>query len=277
MKILATLSVLALATVAAANGARGAECRTVSEFAAAFKDGTECSVNSCLYGVITASDSAPTHPYPEGFGKAWLSGYRTLTSILQFKHEKGAACRLTDQTLQMAGFPRPFDGAPYQLHVMDEHQIDVPMPVFRKLADAGRDFTSATGCTGGTDPETQKPIDALTCVTGSRFPDQDTCSCSSEFVDAYRKMRDLSPYDAGQTSAACFKQLKSMALTEPVLRAALWACQDVSPYNAFNGLGFDGTELTMPEFIIDNISFEKMTPHAVAHIALPDPASCPAQ
>ena len=33
----------------------------------------------------------------------------------------------------------------------------------------------------------------------------------------------------------------------------------------------------MPEFIIDNISFEKMTPHAVAHIDLPDPASCPAQ
>ena len=33
----------------------------------------------------------------------------------------------------------------------------------------------------------------------------------------------------------------------------------------------------MPEFIIDNISFEEMTPRAVAHIALPDPASCPAQ
>ena len=66
-----------------------------------------------------------------------------------------------------------------------------------------------------------------------------------------------------------------MPLTEPVVRAALWACQDVSPYNAFNGLGFDGTELTMPEFIIDNISFEKMTPRAVAHIALPDPASLP--
>ena len=173
----------------------GAECRTVSAFAAAFKRRHRVLVNSCLYGVITASDPAPTHPYPEGFGKAWLSGYRTLASILEFKHEKGAACGLTDQTLQMAGFPRPFDGAPYQLHVIDgcalakkghviaiptlaewvrelvdEHQIEVPMPVFRKLADAGRDFTSATGCTGGTDPETQKPLDALAASAEAGFP-----------------------------------------------------------------------------------------------------------
>ena len=61
------------------------------------------------------------------------------------------------------------------------------------------------------------------------------------------------------------------------LRAALWACQDVDPYNAFNGLGFDGTDLTLPEFIVDNIAFDAMGPDAVAHIALPDPVPCAAQ
>lgn len=61
------------------------------------------------------------------------------------------------------------------------------------------------------------------------------------------------------------------------LRAALWACQDVDPYNAFNGLGFDGTDLTLPGFIVDNIAFDAMGPDAVAHIALPDPVPCAAQ
>jgi len=299
MKFFAAFSILMLAALAVPRDVEGAECRTPAEVSAAFESGSVCTVSSCLYGVITASDAAPTHPYPNGFAKAWLSGYRTIANILQSRHDKGPECNLTVHALETAGFPHPFNGAPYKLHVidgctlekmgnfiaiptvaewvrmlMDTYQVEVPLPVFRNLADAGRDFTKVTACTGGTDPDTQAPIDALACVTGSQFPDHETCSCSSGFIDAYQKLRELSPYNANQTTAACFEQFKTLESTLPVLRAALWACQDVNPYNAFNGLGFNGAELTVSEFIVDNIGFYEMPPKAVSHIDLPDPVPC---
>lgn len=301
MNHLAAATILALASLSAGS-AHAAACTTPAEVAAAFAAGEVCAVDSCLYGVITEGEAAPTHPYPAGFGKAWLSGYRTVAANLQDRHDDGATCAVTQKALTAAGFPPPFDGAPYRFHVidgcalekagrfiavptvaewvrvlMDDHRIAVSMPVFRNLAEAGRDFGKVTGCTGGTDAATGKPTDALACVTGAGFPDTGTCGCGAAFLDAYRDLAGLSPYTAGQTTAACFARYATMTPGEPALRAALWACQDADPYNAFDGLGFDGTELTLPEFIVDNIAFDAMGPDAVAHIALPDPAGCAAE
>lgn len=298
MKRVAILAIFGLVSVVA-TAARGAECKTAADVANAFDSGTDCVVNSCLYGVITGWDSAPTHPYPKGFAKAWLSGYRTIANILQLKKDMGFRCSLTDQALTMAGFLHPFAGAPYKFHVIDgcaleekgyvigiptvaewvrvlkqQYQIEVPLPIFQKLAEAGKDFKGITGCKDQTDPIKQKPVDVIACVRAKDFPHHDTCSCSPEFIDAYDKLHVLSPYKPGQTTETCFKKLQSLALTEPVIREALWACQDVNPYNAFNGLGFDGVQLTLPEFIVDNVSFQEMGPEGVAHLGLPNP--CPA-
>ncbi|MEQ9690568.1 MAG: hypothetical protein RLO48_12625 [Bauldia litoralis] len=167
MKRLAAASVFAIAALAA-NGAAGAACSTPAEVAAAFAAGAVCDVDSCLYGVITEGDAAPTHPYPRGFAKAWLSGYRTIAADLQSRRDNGATCAVTEHALTAVGFPPPFDDAPYRLHVidgcalekagdfiaiptvaewvrelMDTHRIAVAMPEFRSLVEAGRDFGAA--------------------------------------------------------------------------------------------------------------------------------------
>ena len=297
MKRLAALATFLIVSVVA-TGTHAAECKTAADVANAFENGTDCVVNSCLYGVITGWDPAPTHPYPKGFAKAWLSGYRTIESLLQFKKDIGFRCGLTDQALTMAGFLHPFTGAPYKFHVIDgcaleekgyvigiptvaewvrelkqKYRIEVPLPVFKKLAEAGKDFKGITGCEDQIDPIRRKPIDAIACVRAKDFPHHDACSCSPEFIDAYAKLHHLSPYNTGQTTETCFKKLQSLTLTEPVVREALWACQDVNPYNAFNGLGFDGVQLTLPEFIVDNVSFQQMPREGVTHLDLPNP--CP--
>ena len=299
MKRVPILAIFALVSVVA-TAARSAECNTAADVANAFESGSDCIVNSCLYGVITGWDSAPTHPYPKGFAKAWLSGYHTIASILQLKKDIGFRCGLTDQALTMAGFLHPFTGAPYKFHVIDgcalqekgyvigiptvaewvrelkqKYQIEVPLPVFKKLAQDGKDFKRITGCKNQTDPVTEKTMDAMACVRGKDFPNLEHCSCSPEFIDAYSRLHDLSPYNPGQTTEMCFEKLRSLTLTEPVLREALWACQDVNPYNAFNGLGFDGVQLTLPEFIIDNVSFQRMPREGVAHLDLPTPCPIP--
>jgi hypothetical protein len=295
----AILAVFAVSSILAADDVGAAECRTPAEYAAAFESGTDCTVDSCLYSVITQADAAPTHPYPKGFAKAWLSGYRTLAAFLQLRSENGLQCGLTHQALDMVGFPAPFTGAPYRLHVIDgcvlqerghvigiptvaewvrelgdDYGIEIPMPAFRELAEDGMDFESAAGCRDQRGTADGEPIDARACAAGGNFPDKDTCSCSPAFVDAYKALRDLSPYGAGRTSAECFRRFEALTPSVPALRAALWACQDVDPYNAFNGLGFDGSGLTLPEFIVDNVSFDDIGADNVATIPLPDPAPC---
>jgi hypothetical protein len=292
VKRMAAVVAFAIMSVVASQSTHAAECRTPAEYAAAFESGADCAVGSCLYSVITQAESAPTHPYPDGFAKAWLSGYRTLAAFLQLRREKGPQCGLTGPVLNMVGFAPPYSAAPYRLNVIDgcalqrrghvvgiptvaewvrelkdAYGIEIPMPVFRRLVEDGMDFESATGCSGRQDP-------ARACVSGASFPDEDTCSCSSEFVDAYRKLRDLSPYQRGQTTSECFGRFQALPSSVPALRAALWACQDVNPYNTFNGLGFDGDELTLPEFIVDNVSFAEMGADNVTAIPLPDPAPC---
>ena len=299
MKTWATAYLVAGVTMATAGSATGATCTTPAAVAAAFANGETCVVDSCLHGVITADDPAPTHPYPAGFGKAWLAGYRTVADILETRRDRGATCHLTDRALAQVGFPRPYDRAPYRFHVidgcalesaghfiavptvaewvrvlMDGHGIAVPMAAFRALAETGRDFPAATGCTGGTDPVSGKALDALACVTGPGFPEAETCGCHPDFLQAYRTLHGLSPYEKGQTSAACFAAFEAMERSALTLRAALWACQDANPYNTFNGLSFDGANLTLPEFIFDNVAFAAMPSGAVAHRDLPDPAAC---
>lgn len=200
----------------------------------------------------------------------------------------------------MAGFPHPFTGAAYKFHVIDgcaleksgyvigiptvaewvqelkqKYRIEVPLPVFKKLAEAGKDFRGITGCEDQIDRISRKPLDAIACVRAKDFPHQDACSCSPEFIDAYGKLHHLSPYNHGQTTETCFEKLRSLTLTAPVLREALWACQDVNPLNAFNGLGFDGVQLTLPEFIVDNVSFQQMPREGVAHLDIPNPCPIP--
>jgi hypothetical protein len=301
MAALPRLTILAAVTVISAftsDDARAAQCTTPSEYAAAIENGTDCAVSSCLYLVITQTDAAPTHPYPEGFAKAWLSGYRTLAAILDARRKIGFQCALTADALAMAGFPPPFSGAPYQLHVVDgcalaneghviaiptvaewvreledAYGIEVSLPVFRALVADGMDFGSATGCRGQA-AAGGRATDARACVGRPAFPDRDACSCSPAFDDAYRALRGLSPYGAGQTTSECFAKFETLPQSVAALRAALWACQDADPYNTFNGLGFDGSALTLPEFIVDNISFDEMGAGNAVTVALPDPATC---
>eukprot|EP01134_Creolimax_fragrantissima_P001417 CFRG1417T1 len=243
-----------------------AVCSSPADVLDAFNRSVVCRVSHCLYGTTTHGDSNPGYLSNVGFDHAWISGYHTIERILTVNADNPSGTKKA--VLREIGFPESmlnltqykyhiFDGcnekfsssiriptaAEWELLLMNIYGIAVPIKVLIQLVEAGTNFSQITGC----DTECVDKYDLLS----------HSCSCSQEFLNAFKSFSHQNPYNGGNT-AECFGLLAEGNITAPVLRAALWQCQDVNALNAFNGLGYDGKSFTLPEFIVNNFAFKAL-------------------
>lgn len=116
----------------------------------------------------------------------------------------------------------------------------MPLGVGQQLILSGMDFEININCT-----------DTL-CVANRSFPTNTTCNCDNEFIDAVLRFREVAWVEGGNTTE-CLGLLKNTPDIDIVqLKAALLVCGSANALNTFNGLGFDGTNYTLSEFVVPN-------------------------
>ncbi len=281
MKLALALGVLLVSDVAGADASADGDmhgCKTpkgvietiqrLKKHAAPHK----CEVDKCLYSVITTAGNHE-RPYGPGFGKAWVAGYDTIQEVVRFFEADPSTA--TKKALQLIGFGDGpydklgklsyyvFDGCELQENtpglqivphsalvwrdVLTKMNIAVREEVWATLANYTWNFEALTKCDRN-------------CVMDDNTDllQTDTkCGCAKEFAEAMKVVAGLNPYNKRQTSAKCFSRFNKAFpnATALQLRAALWQCQDVNPYNSFVGFTYNGQDLLKAEYITENFSF----------------------
>lgn len=252
--------------------AQNAICDSPTEVIDAFETGTDCLVDTCIYSTVSSGIAAPTNLTRPSSASAWVSGYNTIELFLEARASGQTKQEAAETLLTSLGLTEPFIREPYILHIFNgciyedeldapvrvptaaewlrtlgnEYNIRVPEEVGRDFILSGMNFESYTNCTN-----------AL-CVVNRSFPTNNTCGCNTEFRNAVERFGEVAWVEGGNTTE-CFSLLKETPEIDIIeLRAALLVCDSANAFNTFNGLAFNGTEYTQPEFVVPNIGFEEL-------------------